>query len=45
MFFEEDYKEFNEVFDNVEIYAKSYTCMAAVFTLIVRHCLKTGIWK
>ena len=44
-FFEEDYKEFNEVFGNVEIYAKSYTCMAAVFTLIIRHCLKTGIWE
>ncbi len=44
-FFEEDIKEFNESFGDQEVYAKSYTCMDMVFVLIIRHCIKTGIWE
>ena len=44
-FFEEDLKDFNETFANVKVYAKTYSCMAAIFTLIIRHCIKTGIWQ
>ena len=44
-FFEEDIKSFNEVFGDVDVYAKCYSCMGDVFELIIKHCMKTGIWK
>lgn len=44
-FFEEDLKEFNEVFGDVDVYAKEYNCMGTVFELIIKHCMRTGIWE
>ena len=44
-FFEEDIEDFNDVFSKVDDYAKNYSCMADIFELIIKHCMRTGIWE
>lgn len=44
-FFKEDIEDFNEIFANVDVYAKNYNCMSSIFDLIIKHSNKTGMWS